>query len=76
MPPNEAADLARIGHQFLLVRPNEPDQPDPTQPEFGPWGPNPNLDPGGPTRPEIGLKLGSFGVIKYIIGLNSNLNPI
>ena len=64
-----------------VVRPNEPDQPDPTQPEFGPWGPNPtrlnpNLDPGGPTRPEIGFKSGSFGFIKYIIGLNPNLNPI
>ena len=22
------------------MRPNEPDQPDPTQPKFGPWGPN------------------------------------
>jgi hypothetical protein len=45
---------------FVVVRPNEPNQPDPTQPEFGPWGPNPtwlnpNLDPGGPTRPKIGL---------------------
>ena len=54
---------------------------DPTQPEFGPWVPNPtwlnpNLDPGGPTRPDIGSKLGSFGFIKYIIGLNPNLNPI
>jgi hypothetical protein len=44
------------------VQPNEPNQPDPTQPEFGPWGPNPtrlnaNLDPGAPTRPEIGFKL-------------------
>ena len=47
-----------------LVRPNEPDQPNPTQPEFGAWGPNPtrlnpNLDPGGPTRPKIGFKSGS-----------------
>ena len=24
----------------VLVRPNEPNQPDPTQPEFGHWGPN------------------------------------
>ena len=53
----------------------------PTQPEFGPWGPNstqlnPYLDPWGPTRPKIGLKSGSFGFIKYIIGLNPNLNPI
>jgi hypothetical protein len=65
--------------EFRLVQPNEPDQPDPTQ--FGPWGPNPtwlnpNLDPGDPTRPEIGFKLGSFGFIKYIIELNPNLNPI
>ena len=48
---------------FILVQPNEPDQ---TQPEFGPWG---------PTRPEIGFKSGSFRFIKYIIGLNPNLNP-
>ena len=26
---------------FEIVLPNEPDQPDPSQPEFGPWGPNP-----------------------------------
>ena len=63
-----------------LVPPNESDQPDPTQPKFGSWGPNPtqlnpNLDPGGPTRPKIGFKLGSFGFIKYIIGLYPNLNP-
>ena len=51
-------------------------QPDPTQPEFGPWGPNPNLDPGGPTRPKNEFKLGPFGFIKYIIGLDPNLNPI
>ena len=62
------------------MRPNEPDQPDPTQPKFGPCGPNPtrlnpNLDPWGPTRPEIGVKSGSFGFIKYIKGLNPNLNP-
>ena len=62
------------------MQPNEPDQPHPTQPEFGPWGPNPtrlnpNLDAGAPTWPEIGFKLGSFGFIKYIIGLNPNLNP-
>ena len=24
---------------YGVVRPNVPDQPDPTQPEFGPWGP-------------------------------------
>ena len=36
---------------------------------------NPNLDPGAPTRPKIGFKSGSFGFIKYIIGLNPNLNP-
>ena len=47
---------------FILVQPNEPDQ---TQPEFGPWG---------PTQPELGFKLGSFGFIKYIIGLNPNLS--
>jgi hypothetical protein len=62
------------------VRTNEPDQPDPTQPEFGPWGPNttqlnPNLDPGGPTGPKIGFKLGSFGFIKHILGLKPNLRP-
>ena len=44
---------------------------DPTQPEFGPWGPNPtrlnpNLDPWVPTRPKIEFKSGSFGFIKYI----------
>ena len=47
---------------------------------------SPNLDPGVPTRPNktqiltLGAqqnpKLGSFGFIKYIIGLNPNLNPI
>ena len=36
----------------------------------------PNLDPGGPTQPEIGFKLSSFRFIKYIVGLNPNLNPI
>ena len=46
---------------------NDSDQPDPTQPEFGPWGPN---------RPAIGFKLGSFGFIKFIIGLNLNFIPI
>ena len=50
-------------------------------PNLDPGGPNPtwlnpNLDPGGPTRPKIGSKLGSFGFIKYITGLNPNLNPI
>ena len=35
-----------------------------------------NLDPGGPTQPEIGFKSGSFWFIKYIIGLNPNLNPV
>ena len=35
-----------------------------------------NLDPGGPTQPKIGFKLGSIGFIKYIVGLNLNLNPI
>ena len=34
------------------------------------------MDPGGQTRPEIGLKFDSFGFAKYIIGLNPNLNPI
>ena len=47
---------------FILVQSNEPDQ---TQPKFGLWG---------PTRPKIGFKLGSFGFIKYIIGLNPNLS--
>ena len=46
---------------------------------------SPNLDPedptqiwtlGDPTRPKMGFKLGSFRFIKYIIGLNPNLNPI
>ena len=61
----------------MLVQPIQPNQPDPTQPEFGPWSPNltqlnPNLDPGAQPDP----KLGSFGIIKYIIVLNPNLNPI
>ena len=65
----------------LYMWPNEPDQPNLTQPEFGPWGPNltelnPNLDPVGPTRPKIRFKSGLFGFIKYIIVLNPNLNPI
>ena len=70
--------LIRISRRILKLQNSEPD---PTQPEFGPWGPNPtrpnqNLDTGGPTRPEIGLKLGSFGFMKYNIGLNPDLNPI
>ena len=32
-----------------LVRPNEPDQPNPTQPKFGPWWAQPD-----PTQPEFG----------------------
>ena len=36
---------------------------------------SPNLDPGGPTRPKIRFKSGSFGFIKYIIVLDPNLNP-
>ena len=39
-------------------------QPDPTHPEFGPWGPN-------PTRNWV-----QIGYIEYIIGLNLKLNPI
>ena len=35
-----------------------------TQPEFGPWGPN-------PTQNWV-----QIGYIKYITGLNPNLNPI
>ena len=56
---------------FEVVRPSEPDHPDPncdpegqaetTQPDFEPWGPN-------PTQKRVGF-------IKYIIGLNLNLNP-
>ena len=49
------------------MQPNELDQSDPTQPKFGPWGPN-------PTRNWV--ELGSFKFIKYIIGLNPNLIPI
>ena len=72
-------ELIRAGSK--VVRPNEPDQPDLTQPEFGPWWPNPtqlnpNLDTGDPTRPKIAFKLGSFGFSKYSIGLNLNLNSI
>jgi hypothetical protein len=64
-----------------VVGSNKPDLLDPTQPKFGPWGSNPtqlnpNLDPGGPNQPKIWFKLGSFGFVKYIIGLNPNLNPI
>ena len=33
-----------------LVRPNETDQPDPSHPELGPWGPNPTQN-----RVQIGL---------------------
>ena len=49
----------------------------------------PNLDPGSPTQPDstriwtlgallkIGFKSGSYGfIMKYIIGLKPNLNPI
>ena len=70
--------------QVLKVKssqPNEPDQPDRLSPNLDP-GLNPtqlilNLDPGSPTWPEIGFKLGcSFGFNKYIIGLNPNLNLI
>ena len=62
LPSNEDSDTKyHYLRPFWLVWPNEPDQPDPTQPEFGPWGPNPtqlnpNLDPGGQTRPKIGFK--------------------
>ena len=59
--------LTRVTVLLLMtlstVRPTKPNQPGPTQPKFGPWGPNltqlnQNLDPWGPTRPEIGFKLG------------------
>ena len=62
------------------TRPTRPDsariwtlvaQPSPTQPQFGPWGPNLTQN-----WFQIGSKLGSFGFIKYIIGLNPNLKPI
>ena len=78
VPNNFDPDSVKLNVITLeLVRPSEPVQPDPTQPEFGPQGPNPtqlnpNLDPGSPTQPEIGFKLGSFGFIKYIAGLNPN----
>ena len=36
---------------------------------------NPILDPEGPTWPENGSCRVQIGFIKYIIGLNSNLNP-
>ena len=78
VPNNFDPDSVKLNVITLeLVRPSEPDQPVPTQPEFEPWGPNPtqlnpNLDPGSPTQPEIEFKLGSFGFIKYIAGLNPN----
>ena len=39
-------------------------QPDPSHPEFGPWGPN-------PTQNWV-----QIGYIEYIIGLNPKLKPI
>ena len=57
----------------------------PTYPTYPTWL-SQNLDSGDRpdttpiwilrARPDLGFKLGSFGFIKYIIGLNPNLNPI
>ena len=47
--------------------PNELDQPDPNF--------DPNFDPEGPTQPKNGSGRVQIGYIKYIIGLNPNLNP-
>ena len=52
--------LIRGSWYLVVVRPNEPDQPDPTQPNFGPWGPNPtHLNP--KIGPKIGLNLKKTG---------------
>ena len=63
-----------------LVRPNEPDQPDPNLTRILTLRANPTqlnliLDPEGPTRHKSGSCWVHVGFIKYIIGLNLNLNP-
>ena len=63
----------------VRIRLCEPDQPNPTQPKFGPWRPDSTQLVFGPWRPNLTpnrFKLGSFGFIKNIIGLNPNLNSI
>jgi len=60
----------------VKVNPPNPTRLSPNLDSGGPTQLNPNLDPGDSTRPEIGFILGSFGFIKYIIGLKPYLNPI
>ena len=58
--------------EINLVRLNEPDQPDPTQPEFEPWRPNltrlnPNLDSGAQPDPKSGLIWVHFVLLSHYI---------